>query len=417
MAAQHTLEEVAAGLRAPDVATRLRTVQILKDANYPEAAGPLAAAIADKDDRVKLAAIDAERALFTTRAISTRKMVGYVLEVRTPESGREASAEQQLALSARVVPPEVIAGLAGAMRDANPRVRLEAMSLFGALAPLGGQAAADAMRSSMSWTIEALRRGNRAEQAAAAAAGGRALEDCGTGAALTAESMCVQFGNALVNTLNNRDRQVHRAAMLALGQLRYPDGARALEDQLSFYQRGPDAKAALEGLAGIGHQTSADIFKRHLGDADPDFRRLAIEGLARAGDRMDLPQLEQMAQSERSNEVRLALHYAMLALGSPGKLDEMVAAVRVSTLRPHAIVYLLDLSPRMAATLAESLHDQNAGTRMLVADVLGFSGDANVIPQLDAAAKDPDAATARAAQRAIDRIKLNRASEVAPHRP
>src|SRR5206468_4600807 len=37
-ALQHTLEDVAAGLRARDVATRLRAVQILRDAGYPEAA-------------------------------------------------------------------------------------------------------------------------------------------------------------------------------------------------------------------------------------------------------------------------------------------------------------------------------------------------------------------------------------------
>ena len=70
----------------------------------------------------------------------------------------------------------------------------------------------------------------------------------------------------------------------------------------------------------------------------------------------------------------------------------------------------------MALTLAESLKATSPETRALVAGVLGFSRDPNVIPALEAAAKDPDAETARAAQQAIDRIKLS-ASDNAPPRP
>ena len=77
---------------------------------------------------------------------------------------------------------------------------------------------------------------------------------------------------------------------------------------------------------------------------------------------------------------------------------------------------LLELSPSIAVPLADSLKAASPETRALVADVLGFSRDPNVIPALEAAAQDPDAETARAAQQAIDRIKL-RASDNAPSRP
>ena len=43
------------------------------------------------------------------------------------------------------------------MHSSNPRVRLDALYAFGVLAPLGGRAAQDAIRSGMSWAIEALR--------------------------------------------------------------------------------------------------------------------------------------------------------------------------------------------------------------------------------------------------------------------
>jgi HEAT repeat protein len=76
-------------------------------------------------------------------------------------------------------------------------------------------------------------------------------------------------------------------------------------------------------------------------------------------------------------------------------------------LRPLALQYLLELSPSIAPALAGHLQDPDVETRMLVADVLGFSRDPAIVPRLEAAAKDPDIETARAAQRAIDRIKLH----------
>ena len=211
--------------------------------------------------------------------------------------------------------------------------------------------------------------------------------------------------------------------MAALGQLRYPNAAQALSDQFSYYQRGPDAAAALEGLAGIGHVTSVEIFKRAFTSPDADIRRLAVEGLARAGSRADLPDLERLGQAERANGVLLALHYATLMLGAPLKLgapvkpDALIASLKDSALRPRALQYLLDLSLSIAPALAESLRNPDADTRMFVADVLGFSRDATVIPALEAAAKDADADVALAAKRAIDRIRLaDSATKIAPYR-
>src|SRR4029450_2282135 len=66
-AQQYTFEEVAAGLQHQDAGPRPRTIQILKDADYAEATVPIGTALTDVDDRVQLAAIDAERSLFTTR--------------------------------------------------------------------------------------------------------------------------------------------------------------------------------------------------------------------------------------------------------------------------------------------------------------------------------------------------------------
>src|ERR1700752_4676104 len=80
LAQKHPLEEVASGLKHQDAPTRLRAIQILKDADYPEAAVPIAAVLGDADDRVQLAALDAERSLFTSRLIPRRRKIGFVIE-------------------------------------------------------------------------------------------------------------------------------------------------------------------------------------------------------------------------------------------------------------------------------------------------------------------------------------------------
>jgi HEAT repeat protein len=343
------------------VATRLRAIQILKDADYAEAVVPIAATLEDPDDRVQLAAIDAERSMFTTRPVSRRRKIGFVVEQRTIAGG-DAAAEGQLALKARVVPPQVLAGLAVALRDNNLRVRGVAINLASLIAPY---------------------------------------------ACSVNSEVCSHVGNALIDNVNSRNAFVRRAAMQALGQVRYASAVQALSDQLSYYQTGLDAVAALEGLAGIGHSTSASDFTRLLTSASADMRRLAVEGLARIGERQVLTELQQMAQGERSNGVLLALHYANIKLGGPpGSLPQLVVSLNNPSQRPLALKYLLDLAPLMAVPLSGSLRDQHPDVRRLVADVLGFSRESSVIDALVAATKDSDPDVVIAAERAIERIKL-----------
>jgi HEAT repeat protein len=366
VAQQYTFEEVASGLKHKDAATRLRAIQILKDADYAEAAGPIGETLADSDDRVQLAAIDAERALFTTRPVARRKKIGFVVEVRSIAGG-DGAAAGQLALKARAVPTGVLTNLAAALRDSNPRVRAEAINLASLLGPYA----------------------------------------CVTVRLKADRGACDEIGNALVDNINSRESLLRRAAMQALGQLRYPNAVQALSDQLSYRQKGVDAMAALEGLAGIGHPTSASIFEQMLTNGNDDMRRLAVEGLARSGNRDVLPTLQQMGQQERSNGVLLALHYANVKLAAiDSSLQQLVAALNNGSQRGLVLGYLLDLSDSTGPSIAESLHDPSVDVRRLIADILGFSRDTRVIPALEAATKDSDPDVAAAAQQAIARLKL-----------
>ncbi|HUP39529.1 MAG TPA: HEAT repeat domain-containing protein [Vicinamibacterales bacterium] len=384
-AQQYTFEEVASGLTHKDVNTRLRAIQILKDADYAEAAGPIAATLEDSDDRVQLAAIDAERSLFMARVVPRRKKIGLVVEIRTIAGG-DAAAAGQLALKARRVPTQLLSSLAVALRDSNPRVRAEAINL----ASLVGPYACVAVRL----------KPDPADIARPEGPSSRVRLDGD-------RDSCTNIGNALVDNINSREPLLRRAAMQALGQLRYPNAVQALSDQFSYRQKGLDGMAALEGLAGIGHPTSVSIFEGLLTSKNADMRRLAVEGLARTMNRDVLSTLQQMGQEERSNGVLLALHYANAKLGGiESSLQQIVAGLGNAAQRPLVLGYLLDLSTSMAPAIAGALTDQSEDVRRLVADVLGFSGNTAVLPALEGAAKDSDPDVAAAAQQAIERLKL-----------
>jgi HEAT repeat protein len=212
----------------------------------------------------------------------------------------------------------------------------------------------------------------------------------------------------LIENINSRQAALRRSAMFALGRLRYANGVQALSDQLSYYQRGPDAGAALEALAFIGHAASVSTFEESLASSNAAIRRLAVEGLARARHADSLAALQQLGQTERSAAVLLALHYANLRLGSPGdSLAQLVSSTMTPALRMQAIQYLLDLAPAASKPLAEWLRDERPEVRRTIADVLGFAYTRSILPQLDAASKDSDPDVAAAAQRAGERIKLS----------
>ena len=254
-----------------------------------------------------------------------------------------------------------------ALRDNNPRVRAEAINLASLLGPVA----------------------------------------CAPERAGNADERVRRIGNALIDNINSREALLRRAAMQALGQLRYPNAVQALSDQLSYHQKGPDAMAALEGLAGIGHPTSVSVFEELLTSSNADMRRLAVEGLARAGNREALPTMQQMGQSERStaccsrsttrtsSSARLtrSLQQLVASLGNPLSAS---ARARISA-RP------LDVS---APRLAESLKDQSADVRRLIADVLGFSRNTAVFPRSRRRRQDADPDVAAAALQAIERLKL-----------
>src|SRR5262245_59544548 len=131
---QVTFEKAVADLSSQDAATRLRAVQMLKAAGYPEAAVPIAPVILDPFDETQLEAIAAELNMFLTDKVVPRRRVGLVVEVRNRIAAEAVFAAGPSSVGAMRVPVVVATNLATASRDPNARVAVEALYAFGTLA-------------------------------------------------------------------------------------------------------------------------------------------------------------------------------------------------------------------------------------------------------------------------------------------
>ena len=283
------------------------------------------------------------------------------------------------------MPVELTNGLAGAIRDENDYVRLQAVYALGVMArpPIEGPAA-DSLVAALADKEQ------RVRLAAARVAG-----------ALRASSAAP----ALVTAVNDKDREVRYAAMRSLGDLKDVTAVQALTDQLNFYKKGLGAETALDSLARIGYPGSIPIFQQRLTDRNWVIRRHAAEGLARTGDAQAALLVEPVLQKEKQESVRLAMVYALARAGRPAA-GGMVDALRADGLASQAMVYLVEMGDAAVPTLAQAMRDQEVVVRERVAMVLGLIGSPQAIAVLEGVPQDQDVRVQRAVERAVARARM-----------
>ena len=307
-----------------------------------------------------------------------------VVEVRDKKRAEAVFDLGPFVILPRPVVPEVVSGLAGAMRDANPRVRLDATYALGVLArPPADSVATDALVAALHDPDGKVR--EAAARVAGPPPGPRAAD-------------------ALFDAVNDRQAPVKAAAMRALGDLRDARAVQALTDQLQFYGKGGLALAALDALARIAHPSSVPVFQAQLAGKGATMRRAAAEGLARSGQAsLSLPTLES-GSADRDRAVALAVAYALQSAGRPS-LDRLVTALGDPKLQSQAMLYLTELGRPVARALGGYLQSPDPVVRQAVAMVLGVIGGDDALAALERAKADPDTEVARAAERAIARVR------------
>ena len=199
-------------------------------------------------------------------------------------------------------------------------------------------------------------------------------------------------GPQLVDLLDSPDKEIKQQAAITIGILRTDQAAPKLQ---SLYENDSDQKSkekALEGLAYLGVKASIPLFTTALGSDDKLIRTSAAEGLARAGDPKAFPALDKAYTTEKDTDVRLALEFAMTALG---KFDYLTDLVNDLSSRTHGDVvqtYLIELArtPGLLPKLYPYFQSPSAAVRKRLCTVLMLGGDQTSLDQLDRLSHDPD---------------------------
>jgi HEAT repeat protein len=384
-AQQVAFDQIVKQLQHSDARARRAAVELLRDTGRPEAIAPLATTLRDPVADVKRAALDAVLSLYLADPVNVRRRVALIVEVRGGTRAGTAFELGPTVLLPLAVPPELVTGLLAAIQDEDARLRADAIHVFGALMrPPHGLAGADALTEGLMFPDPGVR-------AAAAAVLGR--------------QQIVGAGEALVFALNDPDTDVRTAAMRALGDLREARAVQALTEQFQFYGRTGLALAALDGLARIAHGSSVPLFSSLVRDRNAQVRRIAYEGIGRAGDLALVPTLEGIIGSESNPAAALGLAFGLQKLGRPhmGTLVQGLARPRHEA---RARAYLIELGAAVAPALHTYLHDATPAIRRHVAAITGVVGAEDSIAALDPLRADPDPAVALAAERAIQRIRV-----------
>jgi HEAT repeat protein len=214
-------------------------------------------------------------------------------------------------------------------------------------------------------------------------------------------------GPKLLDLLDSPNKDIKRDACTTEGILRVKPALPKLE---SIFQTDPDQKdktAAIQGLAYLGDKASVPLFIKALSSDDKSFRQGAGEGLARAADPQSLSELQKAAAAENDAGAKLAMEFALAALGKEDALNELVSELSGKMRGDIARAYLIELSrdPAFLPKLYPYFQSPEAGIRRRLCEVLMYSGDQASLQQLDRLEHDPDSNVAAAALRAKRAIR------------
>jgi len=312
-----------------------------------------------------------------------------------------------------LVDPRIIAALGESARGDKERdVRISAIRALGVLRGAGALTQlAEALTADQDVRIEVL----------------RAFIKIGDPAA----------GPHLVPFFTDSDHKVRTQAMVAAGLLKYRP---ATEPLIAAYRLGPEKKgsmkkvtdkvkgrftylpprdeAALWALSLLADERAEQIFAENLISYDGDRRQHAVEGLARLAKPQYLDQMSQLILTEDEGDVKLAKHFALYRMGSTPHLTYIIRKLDTDQ-APQARGYLLEANP---VDLYQFVHSNSKEIRQGVIEVLGRTGDAETVKELEPVVRTSSSSTADAATVAIKRIEWRiagrpRASDDVMQRP
>ena len=226
-------------------------------------------------------------------------------------------------------------------------------------------------------------------------------------------------GPQLVNLLDSPDEEIKQEAAVTVGILKTTEALPRLQ---SMFENSADKRTrqkAMEGLAYLGDPLSVPFFTRALWNADEEIRTSAAEGMARAGDKKALAELERAVQAERNADARLAMQFAVTALGRDDFLNTLIGELSSSRRGNYAQSYLVELSKNQEflPRLYSYMNSQDSDVRRRLCTVLMFTGDGTSVDHLERLSHDPDGNVAREALRALRAVRVRIAAASSAAKP
>jgi HEAT repeat protein len=214
-------------------------------------------------------------------------------------------------------------------------------------------------------------------------------------------------GPQLIDLLGSSNKAILEDAAVTVGVLRAQAAVSKLQ---SLYETDPDKKVrdkALEGLAYLGNPISIPIFTKALWSNDKTTRALGAEGLGRAGDPKSRVELQKAESVEKDAGARLAMDFALTALGSDNYLHGLIQGLDSTIRGDIAETYLVELarSPKILANLYPYLDSGTTTERKKLCDVLMSSGNESSVAPLERATHDKNDDVAAEALRALRVIR------------
>ena len=209
------------------------------------------------------------------------------------------------------------------------------------------------------------------------------------------------------------DDRIRATALETIGVLHSSDSAPDVRSLLRNARNTKIRRAALQCLAMLGLPEDRPVFKQYVEDKDTDLRASALEGLGRIREPEDTPALER-AYNEKDADAKVHIA-AAFALVSEGKVDTsdfsplryLVENLDVRGQRDSAQAYLTELCRRddvrkaLFPLLTETTKDQ----KLALCQALSASRNNDVIPVLNALAKDIDPDVSLAASKGLSRVQ------------
>jgi len=219
-------------------------------------------------------------------------------------------------------------------------------------------------------------------------------------------------GPQIAFLLRDFDAKVQIAAIQTVGLLRDHQDLPQLVAVLNRTGNVKVKREALEAIAMLPAESSRSIYQVYLHDKDDKLRAAAAEGFARLKNPSDLPMLEQAWKDEQKTSPQLSIAFAEVMLGKTelselSPLRFLINNLNSSAYNGIAFPFLVELArdakvrQALYAPMATGTKEEKIG----LARVLGRSGDAKSIPELQKLSNDPDPDVDQAALTAVRNLQ------------